>query len=111
MTRMQLSAGSELRRAAQDQKRGQYFLKGPLLFDFIRRMIPDPTSRVVLVARAFADMKFEDKCVLSGKIWDCAEVSTSQRRRVLARLRKMSPGLIVQDRRGRASVLIFNLNA
>lgn len=104
---MQLSAGSEARRTTRDQKRGQYFLKGPLSFDFIRRMIPDPTSRVILVSRAFADMRFENKCVLSTKIWTCAEVGANQRRLVLARLRKMSPELAVRDRIGRASVLVF----
>jgi hypothetical protein len=104
---MQLSAKSEARRAAQDRKRGRYFLKGPLSFDYIRQIIPDPTSRVILVARAFADMQSENRCTLSKKIWACAEVGTNQRRLVLARLRKMSPALTVQDRIGRASVLVF----
>jgi hypothetical protein len=104
---MQLSAKSEKRRADQERKRRQYFLKGPLSFDFIRQVIPDPTSRVILVARAFADMQSGDDCTLSKKIWDCAEVGANQRRLVLARLRKMSPALKVQDRIGRTSVLVF----
>ena len=108
ITRMKLSAKSETRRAAQVRKRGQYFLKGPLSFDFIRRMIPDPSSRVILVARAFADMRFESKCVLSEKVWTCAEVVKNQRRRVLAKLRKMSPNIEVKNRIGRTSVLFFH---
>jgi hypothetical protein len=109
--RMQLSTTSKTRKIVQDRKRSQYFLKGPLSFDYIRRMIPDPTSRVILVARAFADMELENLCVLSGKIWSCAVVGMSQRRRVLAQLRKMSPDLRVQDRIGRASVLFFSENS
>lgn len=108
INQMKMSAKSKTRKAAQDQKRSQYFLKGPLSFNFVQRTIPDPTSRVILVARAFADMKFENYCVLSGKVWGCAKVKTNQRRRVLASLRRLSPDLEVQDRVGRTSVLFFN---
>jgi hypothetical protein len=63
---------------------------------------------VILIAMAFADMARESSCVLSKKIWACAGVEKpSQRRIILARLRKMSPNLVVQDRNGRPSILSF----
>lgn len=109
LTRMNLSEKSKARNLNQDQKRDQYFLKGPLSFELIRQIIPDATSRVILIAMAFADMARESNCVLSKKIWACAGVKEpSQRRRILARLRKMSPDLVVQDRKGRPSILSFS---
>ena len=109
LTRMNLSTKSKARNLNQDQKRDQYFLKGPLSFELIRQIIPDATSRVILIAMAFADMARESNCVLSKKIWACAGVKEpSQRRRILARLRKMSPDLVVQDRKGRPSILSFS---
>jgi hypothetical protein len=108
LTKLNLSAKSKARNLNQDQKRAQYFLKGPLSFNLIRQIIPDSTSRVILIAKAFADMARESNCVLSKKIWACAGVKEpSQRRRILARLREMSPNLVVQDRRGRPSILNF----
>ena len=109
LNRMRLSATSKTRKATQDQKRGQYFLKGPLSFDDIQRLIPDPASRVVLVAKAFMDMRQSNECIISKKIWDCAGVRTpDQRRRVLARLRRQTTALQIVDRPGRPSVLIVN---
>ncbi len=109
LTRMNLSEKSKARNLNQDQKRDQYFLKGPLSFELIRQIIPDATSRVILIAMAFADMARESNCVLSKKIWTCAGVKEpSQRRRILARLRKISPDLVVQDRKGRPSILSFS---
>jgi hypothetical protein len=109
MTQMRLSAESKMRKAEQDRKRGQYFLKGPLSFDVIQQTIPDAASRVVLVAMAFMDMGQSNECVISKKIWDCAGVRTpDQRRRVLARLRRQTTALQVIDRPGRPSVLIVH---
>jgi hypothetical protein len=94
------------RQEARRQKRGAYFLKGPIRFDWMCANIPDPTSRVVLVARAFMDMSKSDQCVLNAKVWDCAGVHDRyQRRRVLARLRKLRGEFEVEDRVGRPSVL------
>jgi len=109
LTTMNLSVKSKARNLNQHQKRDQYFLKGPLSFNLIRQIIPDSTSRVILVAMAFADMARESNCILSKKIWACAGVKEpNQRRRILARLRKMSPELVVQDRKGRPSILNFS---
>jgi len=104
-----LSASSIAREDARRRKRDSYFVKGPLTFEFVRRAIPDPASRVVLMAKAFMDMEQSNECVLSRKVWDCAGVNTpDQRRRVLARLRNVGPVLRVIDRVGRSSLLVVD---
>ena len=84
-----LSRISQARHEAQREKRRRYFLKGPVRFGWILDNIPDPTSRVILVVRAFMDMDGSDECILGKKIWDCADVTNRyQRRRVLKRIRE-----------------------
>jgi hypothetical protein len=108
LSQAKLSTKSASRREAQDRKRSQYFFRGPLSFETIKQVIPDPASRVVLVALAFMDMERADRCTLSQKVWKCAGVENSdQHRRVLARLRKMAPALKIIDRPGRTSVLVL----
>ena len=85
-----LSATSLDRKNQQQRKRDLLFVK--LSFLSIRQIIPDPASRVVLIAKAFMDMDQSSECVLGRKVWDCAGVITpDQRRRVLTRLRKQAP--------------------
>ena len=87
------------------QKQRKLFLKGPIEFGWIQDNIPDPTSRVLLVARAFMDMNGENKCALKAQIWGHAVIADpDQRRRVLAKLRKCKDYEVI-DRRGRPSVL------
>jgi hypothetical protein len=101
-----LSVLSTRRHRARRQKRDQYFLKGPLCFGWIRRNVPDPASRVVLVARAFMDMTNSIECALTGRVWDCAGVAGRyRRRRVLARLRGTGGDYVIVDRKGRPSVM------
>jgi hypothetical protein len=101
-----LSAASVARQNTQQRKRNQLFVK--LSFLSIRETIPDPTSRVILVAQAFMDMDQSNECVLGKKVWDCAGVIThDQRRRVLARLRKHGSQFQIRDRPGRTSVLSY----
>ena len=101
-----LSLLSVDRHQARRAKRGQYFLKGPVSFEWIRGNIPDPASRVVLVARALMEMTRSDQCPLTVKVWDCAGVKDRyQRRRVLARLREAGGDFEIEDRVGRPSVL------
>ncbi len=101
-----LSAQSAQRRKTQSEKRGSYFLKGPVRFSWIIANIPDPTSRLILVARAFMDMEGRDECVLSQKVWACANISgKDQRRRVLGKIAKFSSDYQIDSRSGRASVL------
>jgi hypothetical protein len=103
-----LSTNSIAREDAQRSKRDSYFVKGPLTFKFIGQAIPDPASRVVLVAKAFADMNNSSECVLGKKVWECAGVTShDQRRRILARLRNLH-ALRIIDRLGRPSVIFFD---
>ena len=44
-------------RDIQREKRDKLFLKGPIYFGWIRQNIKDPTARLLLVARAFMDMR------------------------------------------------------
>jgi hypothetical protein len=43
-------------KAAQRAKRDAMFLKGPVTFGWIKRSIPDPTSRLILVSEGFMKM-------------------------------------------------------
>ena len=101
-----LSRGSKERRGAQRRKRDKYFLKGPITFDWIVTNVPDPATRVILVARAFMDMAESDECILNAKVWDCAAITDRyQRRRALKRIRDEVGDYQVINRRGRPSVL------
>ncbi len=106
-----LSGQSIERREAQSNKRGKYFLKGPVPFSWITANIPDPASRLILVARAFMDMEGRDECVLSQKVWACANISgKDQRRRVLEKIAKLSNDYQIDSRSGRTSVLVSKKN-
>ncbi len=101
-----LSHASKERHEAQRNKRREYYLKGPVSFGWIRDNIPDRTSRVILVARAFMDMDGSRERVLSKKIRECAGVTDrDQWHRVLARIRKNGGDYRVIDRIGRPSVI------
>ena len=102
-----LSGFSGRNHERQKEKRRQYFLGGRTSFGWIEDNIPDPTSRLILVARAFMDMEKRDSCVLDTKVFDCAGiVGRGQRARVLKRLREADPpGLLLETRKGRRSVL------
>ena len=102
-----LSPLSREHHKARRDKRNQYFLKGRVTFEWIRNNIPDPASRVVLIARAFMDMRQSDECSLNAKVWDCAGITDRyQRRRILVRLREIGGSYEIKDRKGRPSVLI-----
>jgi hypothetical protein len=97
---------SKQRHQAQRDKRNRYFLKGPVTFAWLRKNIPDPASRVVLIARAFTDMGGSRECTLTTRIWDCAGVfDRYQRRRILVRLREVADDYEIVDRTGRPSQL------
>ncbi len=95
-------------RMAQRAKRDEMFLRGPVYFGWIRQNIPDPTSRLILVAQGFMGMSqpAASKIVLAEKIWDCAGVeSHDQRSRVFKKIDRNCSGYWVERRRGRTSVL------
>ena len=102
----QLSRASHERDEARQSKRSHYFLKGPLPFQWIRENIPDPASRLILVARAFMDMGRANACPLTGKVWDCAGVEgKDKRRRTLDKVRRSALGYTVISRPGRPCIL------
>ncbi len=95
-------------KAAQRAKRDTMFLKGPVTFGWIKRSIPDPTSRLILVVEAFMKMATPalNSLELSLKIWDCAGIqSPDQRSRVLKKIDRHCPGYWVARREGRTAVL------
>ena len=101
-----LSDVSARRSAAQREKRDRYFLKGPLPFGWVRANIPDPASRLILIAKAFMDMNGAPECVLSAKVWDCAGIAgKDSRRRVLRKIRNSTETFAVCNRTGRPSIL------
>ena len=85
-----------------------HILTGPVSFGWIKRSIPDPTSRLILVAKAFMEMATPvlNSLELSLKIWDCAGIkSHDQRSRVLKKIDQRCEGYWVERRDGRTSVL------
>ena len=95
-------------KAAQREKRDAMFLKGPVTFGWINLNIPDPTSRLILVAEAFMKMATPalNSLELSLQVWDCAEIeSHDQRSRVLKKIDHRCEGYWVERREGRTAVL------
>ena len=95
-------------KAAQRVKRDAMFLKGPVTFGWIKRSIPDPTSRLILVAEAYMKMATPafNSLELSLKVWDCAGIeSHDQRSRVLKKIDQRCEGYWVERRDGRTAVL------
>jgi hypothetical protein len=100
-------------RLAQRAKRDALFLKGPIKFGWVRQNVPDPTSRLILVARGFMNMANPAKTEyeLSLKVWDCAGIhSPDQRTRVLKKIDQKCEGYWVEQRKGRTSVLHIGQN-
>jgi len=96
-------------RQKQRAKRDKLFLKGPLRFGSIRKYIPDPTSRLILVAEAFRTMgntPLRPSIELTEKVWDCAGINDrSVRSRVLRKIDNKIQDYFVQRRTGRTAVL------
>lgn len=90
----------------QMKKRNSLFLKGPTTFDWIVANIPDPTSRLILVAQAFMDMSNTNEIPLSQKIWNTALVDGKDaRHRVTRDVRDHVKGYDVISRPGKTSIL------
>ena len=89
---------------------GTLFLKGPLSFRWILENIPDPASRVVMIANAFMDMQGCDTIPLGQKIWRHAGVTQKDtKRRIVEKLLKYSKCHTVVKRTGRPSLLCRNV--
>ena len=100
--------------AAQRAKRDAMFLKGPVTFGWIKRSIPDPTSRLLLVAEAYMKMATPalKSLDLSSKVWDCAGIkSQDQRPRVLKKIDQRCEDYWVERRPGRTAVLHKRVNS
>ena len=95
-------------RVAQRAKRHELFLRGPVYFRWINQNIPDPTSRLILIAQGFKGMTKPpvSEIALAAKVWDCAEIeSHDQRSRVLKKIDQQCVGYWVERRNGRTAVL------
>ena len=93
----------------QRAKRDAMFLKGPLRFGSIYKFIPDPASRLILVAEAFRTMgntTMHPSIELTEKVWDCAGINDrSMRSRVLKKIEAKLKDYVVERRTGRIAVL------
>ena len=95
-------------KAAQRAKRDKLFILGPLYFGWINQNLPDPTSRLILVAQGIMGMTTPkaSEVTLTAKVWDCAGIqSPDQRSRVLKKIDQHCPGYWVERREGRTAVL------
>ena len=94
-------------KAAQRKKRDALFLRGPVTFGWIIENIPDPTSRLILVAQGFMGMS-QPKAVevtLTAKVWCAGIESHDQRSRVLKKIDQRCQGYWVERREVRTAVL------
>ena len=87
-----LSPVSQQRHAARQKARKELFLKGPVTFNWMCSHIPDATSRLILVARAFVDIEDSARIKLTRKHWECAGITDKDTRsRVIAKIKRECP--------------------
>ena len=69
-------------------RQDKLFLKGPVTFNWMCNHIPDATSRLILVARAFVDIEDSPRIKLTRKHWECAGITDKDARsRVIAKIK------------------------
>ena len=101
-----LSSETIKAQAQQREKRQGLFLGGTISFGWIQTNIPDPTSRLTLVTRAYMDMEKVTALPLSRKVWASANiVGKDARQRVLRKLEAQQGDYEVVSRPGRSSLL------
>ena len=101
-------------RTVQRVKRGELFLRGPVQFGWVRQNIPDPTSRVILVAEGFMGMSKPpaSEVTLKSKLWNFAGIeSADQRFRVLKKIDQRCERYWVERRSGRPAFLHKRVNS
>ena len=82
-----LSSASQRRHAVRQKARKELFLKGPVTFNWMCSHIPDATSRLILIARAFVDIEDSPRIKLTKKHWECAGITDKDTRsRVIAKI-------------------------
>ena len=88
------------------RRKSMLFLQGPLTFDWINHSIPDPASRLILVARAYMDMKGCSELPLTAAVWEAARIlGKDARYRTLKAIRANVKRYAVETRKGRTTVL------
>ena len=103
-----LSSASHQRHAAQQKARKELFLKGPVTFHWMRSHIPDATSRLILVARAFVDIEGRPRIKLTRKHWECTGINDKDTRsRVIAKIRRECPDILLDAKQGRCTYIEF----
>lgn len=107
-TKGRLSYASQQRHAARQKARDKLFLKGPLTFQWMGSHIPDATSRLILVARAFVDIEERSRIKLTRKHWECAGINDKDTRsRVIAKIRRECPDILLDAKQGRCTYIEF----
>ena len=95
-TKERLSSASQQRHAARQKARKELFLKGPVTFNWMCSHIPDATSRLILVAKAFVDIEDSARIKLTRKHWECAGITDKDTRsRVIAKIKHECPGILL----------------
>ena len=103
-----ISSVSQRRHAARQKARNQLFLKGPVTFHWMRSHIPDATSRLILVARAFVDIEGRPRIKLTRKHWECTGINDKDTRsRVIAKIRRECPDILLDAKQGRCTYIEF----
>ena len=103
-----LSPVSRQRHVARQKARGHLFLKGPVTFNWVCSHIPDATSRLILVARAFVAMEDSRRIKLTRKHWECAGITDKDTRsRVIAKIKRECPGILLDAKQGRCTYIEF----
>ncbi len=103
-----LSSASRQRHAARQKARKELFLKGPVTFNWICSHMPDATSRLILVARAFVDMEDSPRIKLTRKHWECAGINDKDTRsRVIAKIKRECPSIHLDAKQGRCTYIEF----
>ena len=103
-----LNSASQQRHAAQQKARKELFLKGPVTFNWMCSHIPDATSRLILVARAFVTMEDSRRIKLTRKHWECAGITDKDAlSRVIAKIKRECPGILLDTQQGRCTYIEF----
>ena len=101
-----LSPVSQQRHAARQKACKELFLKGPVTFNWMCSHIPDATSRLILVARAFVAMEDCPRIKLTRKHWECAGITYKDTRsRVIAKIRRECPRILLDTKKDRCTYI------
>ena len=107
-TKERLSSVSQRRHAVRQKVRDRLFLKGPVTFNWMCGHMPDATSRLILVARAFVDIEDSPRIKLTRKHWECAGITDKDTRsRVIAKIRRECLNILLDTKQGRCTYIEF----